>query len=119
MTKERSLYGDIEYDCTENENTLGFKMGEDSPTILDEMYVGCKFAPSAGVTVIGMKDLTKALERIGYALTKAGDAKFTVGGKPVEQIIVSRDNKEVIAVISNTEIIGHKGFQVDINFKEA
>jgi len=45
--------------------------------------------------------------------------QFIVGGKPVEQIVVSRDNKEVIAVISNTGIIGHKSFQIDVDFKEA
>ena len=41
-----------------------------------------------------------------------------IGGKPVDDITVSRVNKEVVAVISGTEIINHKWFRVDVHYKQ-
>ena len=57
----------IEYDCEENDNTI-ITVIENS--VFDEMQVGCKFAPSAGWIVIGVKDLYNALRKDGYEVRR-------------------------------------------------
>jgi len=54
--------------CTENEVVLIFEMDIDDVTKIDEIQVGTTLENE--FTIIGFKDLEKALERLGYTILK-------------------------------------------------
>lgn len=58
----------IVYNCEENDNTIKLWLEDDE---LDEIHIGCELLPSDGYSVIGFKDLSKALGKAGYEIVRA------------------------------------------------
>jgi len=58
----------IIYNCEENDNTIKVFL-EDGD--LDEIHIGCELLPHDGYSVIGFKDLSKALGLAGYEIVRA------------------------------------------------
>ena len=61
------MEADVEYYCKENDNAIMIQL-EDGE--LDEICVGCRDLPTYGFSVVGRKDLDKALGLAGYKIVK-------------------------------------------------
>lgn len=59
----------IEHICEENDNTVKIYLDEDTGE-LDEISIGCEYAPKDGYIVVGGADLSNALDKTGYKIIK-------------------------------------------------